>query len=563
MNKEELIAELESAKDNNNMDTLETLAKQAVEEYPEEALGYLFLADALYAEKTPNYQAIELCLAKGIELEDSLAAKLKFAQIKEEQGLAGDARLVYRKVLKQDEDNVAALAGLGRYEIYEISDGTAALEYFDKAIGLDPTQKQNYVDRAAAHSQSENWQEVLSDLDNGMTEEFNEQASVLRINALNWLGRAEETNPIYEKLIENAAEPFVYHYNYGKELLDRSQFEEAAKQLTKAAELTENADVILFRPLGQALFQTKDYEGALANFDKCVELDDTDMDAYLWRADTQMELNQNEAALADFDKALELIGDDEVLAGPILAKKGLTLANLERWEEAEPIFMKLAKSGMGKKEGYYGLAVVYHKQGDLAASYKFMKAASQSRHPDAKAYIKEHLGAYLTATEEKVLANYKAEFAKNLASAAMSKLFGTFWRFKSIDSKKLSAAPANFADAIKQSLAVFTAIITERGILLISEQKEELFTYKILSEKGNSIEVELVPLDGLKSSTVQLTAGAGTFTFSKEEGEVLNLVPQDLGAIPAAIKTAANEHLTKKDTTYLGDKANAIVTALF
>lgn len=563
MDKEQLIAELKSAKDNNNIEVLGNLAKQAVEEYPEEAVGYLFLADALWAEQTPNYQAIELCLAKGIELNDSIEAKLKFAKVKEEQGLAGDARLVYRKVLKQDENNATALAGLGRYEIYEISDGAAALSYFDQAIALAPQNKENYIDRAAAYGQSENWQAVLEDLDKGTTGEFHEQALVLRINALNWLGRVEETDALYEDLIKHSSEPFTYHFNYGKSLLERSRFADAAHQLSQAVELTEFGDAILFRPLGQALFQEGDYEGALINFDKCIGLDSKDLDAYLWRADTKMKLGQYESALEDLESALAITGNDEVLARPILAQKGLALANLSRWDEAEPIFMKLAKSGMGKKEGFYGLGVVYHKQGKLTSAYKFMKAASQNKHPEAKAYIRDHFGDYLNEIQTKIIDSYANEFAKNATSATLTKLFGTFWKFKSIDSQKLNAAPANFADAVKKSLRLFTAIVTERGILLISEQKEEHFTYKIVSEKGSAVEVELAPLDGLPTSIVKLTAATGSFTFSKEEGEVLNLVPQDLGAIPADIKATANAHLTKEETAYLGAKADAIINVLF
>ncbi|MCP4441967.1 MAG: tetratricopeptide repeat protein [Aureispira sp.] len=563
MDKEQLIAELETAKNSNNNETFESLARQAVEQYPEEALGYLFLADALGNAETPNYGSIELCLAKGIELDDeNVEAKVKFGQIKEEQGLLADARLVYRKVLKQDEDNAIAIAGLGRYEIYEVSDGQAAIEYFDKAIGLDPENKQNYIDRAAAHIEGEQWQLALDDLDRGASGEFNEDETVMKISALNWLGRSSEADSLYQDLIKHSPEVFTYRYNYGKELLDRSKFAEAAEQLSKAASLTEDADSTLYRPLGQALFSEKDYNGALENFDKCVEENGEDIDAYIWRADSKMQLGQNENALDDLNKALGIIAGDEVLERPVLAQKGLVLAELSRWDEAEPIFMKLAKSGMGKREGFYGLGVVYHKQGNMESAYKFMKAARLSKHPKAKAYIEENLGAYVQEIQESVLGKYEGAFAANATSAA-SKLFGTLWKFKSIDSKKLSAAPPKFADKIKESLAVFSAIVTERGVLLISEQKEEAFTYKVTKEKGSTIEVELAPLDGLPSSSVKFTVADGKFAFSREEGEVLNLVPQDLGSIPAALKATILTHVEKSETTYLGDKAQAIVDALF
>ena len=105
-------------------------------------------------------------------------------------------------------------------------------------------------------------------------------------------------------------------------------------------------------------------------------------------------------------------------------------------------------------------------------------------------------------------------------------------------------------------------LLTEKGALLVSKDKEEVLTYRIKKEAKTGALVEFLPLDNFAGFVAKLKLNEGGFTFSKEPNEVLHLEQQDLATVPAALIENYKKHLRKENVAYLGDKAESIVDIL-
>ena len=58
--------------------------------------------------------------------------------------------------------------------------------------------------------------------------------------------------------------------------------------------------------LGEQKYNKKDYQEAIAGYDKAIELNPKDVRAYYNRGNAKYELKQYQEAIADYDKAIEL-----------------------------------------------------------------------------------------------------------------------------------------------------------------------------------------------------------------------------------------------------------------
>src|SRR3989344_5784415 len=88
------------------------------------------------------------------------------------------------------------------------------------------------------------------------------------------------------------------------------------------------ADGLFFR--GNAYFKLRDIEKSIASFDKAIELDPNDAQAYNNRGFAKNKLGQYEQAIADFDKAIELNPNYAVAYN----NRGYTKTKLEQFDEA-------------------------------------------------------------------------------------------------------------------------------------------------------------------------------------------------------------------------------------
>ncbi|MFT5645830.1 MAG: tetratricopeptide (TPR) repeat protein [Aureispira sp.] len=566
MEKVQLIEALDAAVINYQYETFQELAKQAITEYSEEAFGYYYLSESLLLESIPRYDEAEVCLAKALEFEpDSLKYLVKFGQLKQLLGRFDDAQIVWGKVLKLDPENSTALIAKASFLITQYQEFEQGLDLINQAILISPEELTAYLYRADALSGLGQHETALVDVDLFLAaqETFSDIGTLSKINILKELGRIEETFPLYEQVIEFAPENHIHQFNYGQSLLNQESFTKAAEHLGLAAELVEEKHSMFYRTLGQACLYALELDKALVALQTCIELDPNETEAFLMLIQTKVELEQFQEALDDSDKLLKKEAEDKSLIERVLLLKGTAFLGLKKYQAAEDIYTPLAKTkGLRQKDALYGLGTVFYESGDSNKAYRFMKAAKIGRHDLAQEYINAYLQDFLEDIKERSLKANEAEYSKNEASPFLQQLFGKLWKFSDLESKKLEDWPADQAQKAKDALSAFSMLLTEKGAVLVSDDKEEVLTYRIKKEVKTGALLEFLPLDNFPSFVVKLKLNEGGFTFSKEANEVLHLEQQDLATVPTAVISNYKKHLRKESVAYLGAKAAPIVEVL-
>ena len=566
MDKIQLIEALETAVINYQYDTFETLSKQAVSEYPNEAFGYYYLAKSLLLESIPRYDEAEVCLAKALEFEpNNLDYLLQFGQLKQLLGRFDDAQIIWGKILKRDPKNPTALIAKASFLITQYQEYQQGLELINQAILVQPEELSAYLYRADALSGLGQHESALIDIDLFLAsqQEFSEVGVLSKINILKELGRVEATFPLYEQIIENAPNNHMHQFNYGQSLLDQNKFAQAVEHLTLATALVEEKHAMFYRVLGQACLYALQLEDALVALQTCIELDPEETEAFLMLIETKIELAQFEEALTDVVTLLKKAGDDKSLTDRATLLKGAALLGLKKYQEAEATYTTLAKTkGLRQKDALYGLGTVFYEQGDPNKAYRFMKAAKVGHHDLAQEYINAYLQEFVEEMKERSLKANENEFSKNEASPVLQQLFGKLWKFSDLKSKKLEDWPEEQVQNVKNTLSAFSMVLTEKGAILVSDNKEELLTYRIKKEATTGALVEFLPLDNFPSFVAKLKLDADGFSFSKEENEVLFLQAQDLSNVPSQLAENYKKHLQKESVAYLGAKAQPILAKL-
>ena len=84
---------------------------------------------------------------------------------------------------------------------------------------------------------------------------------------------------------------------------------------------------------GKNLYSAKKYEEALASYDKAIEINSENADAWNYKGHALNALSRYEEALASYDKAIEINSDDNFGYG-FLINKGMVLTSLKKYEDA-------------------------------------------------------------------------------------------------------------------------------------------------------------------------------------------------------------------------------------
>jgi protein O-GlcNAc transferase len=272
------------------------------------------------------------------------------------QGDFADAERLFKKVLRGEPNNVAALNLLtvvlmstGRFAEAEpvvakailLSPGSdaayynsglilkrlnkprQALQQFSKALSLNPAVSETWNNRGTVFNDLRQYTEATADFD-----------------------RAISLKPSYSEA----------YANKGKSLAGLKRHDDAVSAYDKALALKPNlSEAWLGR--GHALAELKRFEEAFTAYDKALALKPDLAEAWLGRGSVLAELKRCDEALAAYDKALALKPD---LAEAWLGH-GTVLAELKRYDEAFAAYNKalalkpdLAEAWLGRGNVFIG-----------------------------------------------------------------------------------------------------------------------------------------------------------------------------------------------------------------
>ena len=143
-------------------------------------------------------------------------------------------------------------------------------------------------------------------------------------------------------------------------------YEEAIINFDKAIELRNFNPKKAYNEKGVTLFEIHEYDKAISCFDKCIEIDPTDSDYYANKAATLLNIEQYDNALEVINKAIELNSNDSSIhniKGILYVIKfsliiiifyknlGIILLNLKNHDEALCSFSR--SIGLNPKDAKY------------------------------------------------------------------------------------------------------------------------------------------------------------------------------------------------------------------
>jgi serine/threonine protein kinase/regulator of sirC expression with transglutaminase-like and TPR domain len=209
---------------------------------------------------------------------------------------------------------------------------------------------------------------------------------------------------------ELAGEGFMAsdYNNRGLTYHNLQQYEAALVEYNRAIDLDPTI-ALVYNNRGATHRALKEYRAALADYSRAIELDPTDAQAYSNRGATYAELRQYPAAMADFARALE--------QGPTFAQafhnRGLAYAELGQYEAALADYSRALDADPTYVDAYYNRANAYAELGQHEAALADYDRALAVDPTYAPAYLNRGVTYVELQQHEAALADYNRALALN------------------------------------------------------------------------------------------------------------------------------------------------------
>jgi tetratricopeptide (TPR) repeat protein len=274
---------------------------------------------------------------------------------------------------------------------------TTAKEWFDKGTSLKKDQK--YTDAVAAFkkavalqtSYGEAWHQLgwcyneLGQYDDALNalkkEEVNNQKDKASTNfemgyAYEGLKKYDDALTRFNSAINLDGEYGLAYKERGNCYYKKKDYEKALADYNKYTSLAEDIeDATFYYNKGWSENELGKYSDAVESLKSCVEIDDTYSDAFSELGYAYYELNMNDESIANYRKAMNL--DNESDYHPILGIADVYYDNLKNYDSAIVYFEKGVRLQKNNKSAYYKLGWCYNDRENYnQAIYPLQQALS-------------------------------------------------------------------------------------------------------------------------------------------------------------------------------------------
>lgn len=220
---------------------------------------------------------------------------------------------------------------------YDENEYDKAIEYYNKAIELDPDFADAYNNRGIAYRRKGECAKAIEDYN-----------------------KAIELDPDYSEA----------YYNRGRAYRYLKEYDKAIEDYSKAIELNPE-DAEAYNSRGVAYADLKEYGKAIEDFSKAIELNPEDAEAYNNRGYAYLHLKEYGKSKTDIEKALELDPD----GGYIYDSLGELLLETGKYDEAIEDFTRAIELGCNEIETYEKRAKAYEAVGEIEKAEADRKTA--------------------------------------------------------------------------------------------------------------------------------------------------------------------------------------------
>ncbi|MBP7056270.1 MAG: tetratricopeptide repeat protein [Candidatus Omnitrophica bacterium] len=245
----------------------------------------------------------------------------------------------FNKAIELNPEDAIAYSNLGGSYL-QLKDYSRSVAYCEKALELKPNHANSYMIRGTAYLRLGQFDKASADFDKALEFDPNLKESVEL--SKEEIRKAQETlqdtessktepNSIAEKAVTgNNGRPVPVDYKKrGIEYVGSGQYDLAITELTKAIEL-DPRDPGAYSNRGAAYVELGEPDKAILDLTKAIELDAKDVGAYTYRGLAYGMVNQPDNAIADYNMAIELGSKDAL----VYSNRGVEYLRLNQYSKA-------------------------------------------------------------------------------------------------------------------------------------------------------------------------------------------------------------------------------------
>ena len=223
------------------------------------------------------------------------------AQIYYEQKKYDLAYAEFKKMIELDPGNVLGYMGLGR-NYNDQKRWEDAIKQFDYVTKLASDYSSGYAFRAEAYLGLENWDKATDDIISAMSLDWDRKAVSLMANTI----KEPALTILLSKIkIKSAKSPgdAMWPYLTGLILEENKRYQKAIQAYAEANNI-EVSDVT-YRHIAMCHIEMGNYNQAMDNINRALNIDSTDINNKIYKADILYDLGEAERAIAMWDEILK------------------------------------------------------------------------------------------------------------------------------------------------------------------------------------------------------------------------------------------------------------------
>jgi tetratricopeptide (TPR) repeat protein/S1-C subfamily serine protease len=237
----------------------------------------------------------------------------------------------YDKAINLNRESAHKYYNWRGVELNKLEDYEGALRDYNKAIELTPDNALYYSNRGDAYFQIGEKQKGIDDYDKAISldPESAHKYYNWRGVELNKLEDYEGALRDYNKAIELTPDNALYYSHRGDAYFQIGEKQKGIDDYDKAISLDPESAHKYYNRRGVKLYKLEDYEGALRDINKPIELTPDNALYYSNRGDAYFQIGEKQKGIDDYDKAISL---DPESAHKYYNLRGVNLYNLEDYE---------------------------------------------------------------------------------------------------------------------------------------------------------------------------------------------------------------------------------------
>jgi len=260
-----------------------------------------------------------------------------------------------------------------------------AIQYFEKAIKLDPDYAMAYVGLSETYGtlpwyRNINPEECLKkanraakkalEIDNTLGEAHAALASV-KVDSLNW----EEAEKNYKRALELSPGYATAHHWHGTYLMHVGRFDEAIHEFKRALEL-DTLSLVINRNYGELLCYAGQYDKAIKQLKKTLEMDPNFSETHTWLGLSYLKKSMYKEALEEFQKEIALKKDFNSQAETYI---GITYSLMDQTDSAQEIRDDLLEKSKKEYISQYFIALLYFALGENDQGFEWLEKAYKEK----------------------------------------------------------------------------------------------------------------------------------------------------------------------------------------